>query len=66
MEKWEKNTHSGHFRKPVPVHLGPVPVQPSRTEPVPIQVRNRCGTPCSILTSVRILAITCSFIIRFE
>ena len=24
------------------------------------------GTPCSILTSVRILAITCSFLIRFE
>ena len=24
------------------------------------------GTPCSILTSFRILAITCSFIIRFE
>ena len=25
--------------------FGPVPVQPSRTEPVPVQVRNRCGTP---------------------
>ena len=24
------------------------------------------GTPCSILTSVHILAITCSFLIRFE
>ena len=24
------------------------------------------GTPCSILTSVRILAITCTFLIRFE
>ena len=24
------------------------------------------GTPCSILTSVRILTITCSFLIRFE
>ena len=35
-------------------------------QPVPVQVRNRCGTPCSILTSVHILAITCSFLIRFK
>ena len=27
MEKLEKNTHSGHFEGPVPVHLEPVPVQ---------------------------------------
>ena len=46
--------------------FGPVSVQPSRTEPVPVQVRNRCGTPCSILTSVCILAITFSLLIRFE
>ena len=66
-EKIWKNGRKTHilgiFGGPVPVHLGPVPVHPSRTEPVPVQVRNRCGTPCSILTSVRILAITCSFII---
>ena len=24
------------------------------------------GTPCSVLTSLRILTITCSFLIRFE
>ena len=66
MEKWEKNTHSGNFQRPVPVHLGPVLVQPSRTEPVPVQVRNRCGTPCSILNNVGILAINFSFLIRFE
>ena len=60
-----RKTHIlGNFGGPVPVHLGPLPVQPSRTEPV--QVRNRCGTPCSILTSVRNLAITCSFLIRIE
>ena len=46
--------------------FGPVPVLPSRTEPVPVQVR---AVPVqvvfcfSILTSVRILAITCSFLI---
>ena len=45
---------------------GPVPVQPSRTEPVLVQVRNRCGTPCSILISVHNLAITCTFLIIFE
>ena len=45
---------------------GPVPVQSSRTEPVPVQVRNRCCTLCSILTSVCILTITCSILIRFE
>ena len=62
-----RKTHIlGIFGGPVLVHLGPVPVQPSRTEPVPVQVWNRCGTPCFILTSVRILAITCLFLIRFE
>ena len=62
-----RKTHIlGIFGGPVPVHIGPVSVQPSRIEPVPVQVRNRCGTPCSILTSVRILVITFSFLIRFE
>ena len=61
-------------------------VQPSRTKPVPVQVRNMCGIASrtepvpvqvrvvlvqvvlffSVLTSVRILAINCSFLIRFE
>ena len=35
-----RKTHIlGIFEGPVLVHLGPVPVQPSRTEPVPVQVR---------------------------
>ena len=29
----------GIFRSPVPVHPEPVSVQPSRTKPVPVQVR---------------------------
>ena len=61
-------------------------VQLSRTEPVPVQMRNKCGTASrtepvpvqvrvvpvhvvlcfSILTSIRILAINCSFLIQFE
>ena len=61
-------------------------VQLSRTEPVPVQMWNKCGTASrtepvpvqvraipvqvvlcfSILTSVRILVINCSFLIRFE
>ena len=62
-----RKTHIlGIFRGPVPVHLGPIRVQPFRTEPVLVQVRNRCGTLCSILTNVGILAITCSFLSRFE
>ena len=60
--------------------------QPSKTEPVQVHVRNKCGiasrtepvpvqvrvvpvqvVPCfSILTSVCILDITYSFLIRFE
>ena len=49
--------------------FGPVPVQPSRTAHVPVQVR---AVPVqvvfcfSILTRVRMLAISCSFMIRFE
>ena len=33
---------------------------------VPVHVRNMCNTLCSISTSFRILAITYSFLIRFE
>ena len=47
--------------------FGHVPVLPSRTEPVPVQVRAVPVVFCfSILTSVCILAITFSFLIRFE
>ena len=52
MEKWKKNPHSRQNSRPVPVQVRAVPVQ---------------VVLCfSILTSVRIFAITCSFIIRFE
>ena len=49
--------------------FGPIPVLPSRTEPIPVQVR---AIPVqvvfyfSVSTSVRILIITYSFLIRFE
>ena len=47
------------FRRHVPVQVRVVPVQ---VRVVPVQV-----VFCfSILTSIRILAITCSFLIRFE
>ena len=51
-EKW-KRTHI------LSIFGGPVPIQ---VRAVPVQVM-LCF---SILTSVRILAITCSFLIRFE
>ena len=35
----ENHTFWAFFGEPVPVHLGPVPVQPSITELVPVQVR---------------------------
>ena len=56
--------------------FGPILVLPSRTKPVPVQVRavpvQVRAVPVQVvfcfyvLTSVRILAITCSFLIRFE
>ena len=45
-----RKTHIlGIFDGPVPVHLGPVSVQPSRIEPVPVQVRYTllCFDQCS-------------------
>ena len=51
MEKWKKNTISGHFRG---IDTG--------TE----QSGTGTDTHCSVLTSVHILAITWSFLIRFE
>ena len=51
-KKWKKTHILGIFGGPVPVQVRAVPVQ---------------VVFCfSILTSVRILAITCSFLIRFE
>ena len=62
-----RKTHIlGIFGGHVPVHLGHVPVHPSRTEHVPIHVRNMCSTPCFVSTNFRILAITFSFLILFE
>ena len=78
-----KNGEFHHFREISATCTGTGAVQPSRTEPVPVQVQNRCGTASriepvpvqvravsvqvvfcfSILTSVCILAITCSFLI---
>ena len=49
MDKWKKNTNSGHFRG-----IG------TGTE------QSGTGTGCSILTSSRIVAITYSFLIRYE
>ena len=51
-EKWKRTHILGIFGGPVPVQVRAVPVQ---------------VVLCfSILTSVRILAITCYFLIRFE
>ena len=64
-----KNGEFHHFWEISTTCTGTGAVQPSRTEPVPVQVR---AVPVqvvlcfSILTSVRILAITFSFLIRFE
>ena len=82
-EKGMKNGEFHHFWVISATCAGTGAVQPSRTEPVPVQVRNRCNTASrtkpvpvqvrvvpvqvvlcfSILTSVYILAITCSFLI---
>ena len=69
MEKCEKTHILGIFGSCVPVHLECVPVHPSRTQCVPVHIR---GVPVHpvllfpISTIFRILAITCSFLIRFE
>ena len=64
-----ENGEFHHFREISATCTGTSVVQPSRTEPVPVQVR---AVPVqvvfcfSVLTSVHNLAITWSFVIRFE
>ena len=61
MGKWKKNHLSGQFSK------GGTGTEQSGTgTTLVLSTGTGTGTPCSILTSVRILAITCSFLIRFE
>ena len=59
MEKWEKNHHSGEISR------GGTGTEQSGTS-TDCVLSTGTGTHCSILTSVRILAITWSFLIRFE
>ena len=59
MEKWEKNHLSGQFSK------GGTGTKQSGTGTT-LVLSTGTGTHCSILTSVSILAITYSFLIRFE
>ena len=73
MEKWEKNTHSGHFSVTctgTPLTCtGTVWVLVILGQPVPIQVRAvpvQAMLCFSISTGFRILAITCLFLIRVE
>ena len=69
MEKCEKIHILDIFGSCVPVHLECVPVHPSRTQSVPVHIRGVPVHPCSVFpvsTSFRILAITCSFLIRIE
>ena len=68
MEKWEKTTICGHSQRPVPVPNRVVQVQFgfwSILVNLYSTGQSCTGTPCSILTSVRILVINFSFIIRF-
>ena len=63
MEKWEKNHLFWKFSR------GGTGTEQSVTGTISVLspgTRTGTGTQCSILTSVRILAITCSFIIRIE
>ena len=59
MGKWEKNHHSREISRggtgPEQSGTGTDCVLPTGT-----------GTHCSILDSIHILAITCSFLIRFQ
>ena len=59
MEKWEKNHLSGQFSK------GGTGTKQSGTGTINV-LSTGTGTHFSVLTSVRILAITWSFLIRFE
>ena len=61
MEKWEKKHLSGQFSK------GGTGTKQSGTGTICVlSTGTGTGTHCSVLTIVRIVAITCSFIIRFE
>ena len=59
MEKWEKNHIFWQFSR------GGTGTEQSGTGTISI-LSTGTGTQCSILTSVRILVITWSFLIRFE
>ena len=62
MEKWEKNHLSGQFSK------GGTGTKQSGTSTISVLSTGTgtgTDTHCSFFTSVRILAITCSFIIQF-
>ena len=59
MEKWEKNHHSGEISR------GGTGTKHSGTG-TDCVLPTGTSTHCSILDSVRILAITWSFLIRFE
>ena len=67
--KMEEKHILGIFRDLYRYTFGPVLVQLSRTEPVPVQVKVvpvQVVFCFSVLTSVCIFTITCSFLIRFE
>ena len=59
MEKWEKNHHYGEISR------GGTGTKQSGTGTDCI-LSTGTGNQCSVLDSVRILAITWSFLIRFE
>ena len=59
MEKWEKNHLSGQFLK------GGTGTKQSGTGTISV-LSTGTGTHYSVLTSVSILALTFSFLIRFE
>ena len=61
MEKWEKNHLSGQFSKG-----GTGTKQSGTSTTLVLSTGTGTGTHCSVLDSVRILAITCSFLILFE
>ena len=63
MGKWEKNHLSGQFSKG---GTGTKQSGTGTTLVLSTGTGTGTGTHCSILTSVRILAITWSFLIRFE
>ena len=69
MEKGEKIHILDIFGSCVPVHLECVPVHPSKTQCVPVHVRGVPVHPVMLFpisTSFLMLAITFSFLIRFE